>query len=71
FADPGLRVSVNGGKVSVHADAFAAGICIMDGDRPAVLADNFFSMEAGDRSILIEQEPENELRAVCVRDIAV
>ncbi len=70
FEDPGLTVRVEGDTVQVHAEAFAAGVCIMDGEKPAVLTDNFFPMEAGDRTIRLEQAPEQELRVICVRDIA-
>ncbi|MCR5674496.1 MAG: glycoside hydrolase family 2 protein [Lachnospiraceae bacterium] len=70
FADPKLAVAVSGNEVTVRAGAFARGVGIMDGDRPAVLNDNFFDMEAGEVRLKLEAEPEDELSAVSVHDIA-
>ncbi|MCR5092615.1 MAG: glycoside hydrolase family 2 protein [Lachnospiraceae bacterium] len=70
FRDPHLSVSIEGEEAVVRSDAFAKGVCIMDGDRPAVLSDNFFDMEAGERRIRLECRPENKLRAISTYDIA-
>ncbi len=69
YRDPGLRVTRDGDTVIVQSDAYAGGVCIMDGEEPALCSDNFFDMEAGEVYVRLEREPAQELRAVSVYGI--
>ncbi|MCR4763618.1 MAG: glycoside hydrolase family 2 protein [Lachnospiraceae bacterium] len=70
FMDPKLSVTQEGDEVIVRSKTFASGVCILDGDCPAVCEDNFFDMEAGERRIRLEKQPEAQLSAVSVYEIA-
>ncbi len=70
FADPTLSLRREGNEIAVQSAAFAKGVCLLDGGRPAVLSDNFFDMEAGEYRVTVEKEPEGELTVISVYDIA-
>lgn len=70
LADPKLSLRTEGDEVIVTAAAYARGVCIMDGGHPAVLSDNFFNMEAGERRVKLEEAPTGALSVISVYDIA-
>lgn len=71
FADPKLRVRVEGNEVIVVSEAYAKGVCIESEDGNLRLSDNFFDMEKGERHLLIQGTlPGGELRVRSVYDIA-
>ncbi len=72
FEDPGLEVTVSPDRkeLTVHAKAFAKGVWIKGTDADLFLSDNFFDMEAGEKTVRIEKGEASEAYAVSVYDIA-
>ena len=53
FADPKLTLSVNGDNIIVNAAAYAKAVEIDAADTDLLLSDNYFDMNAGNRTIKV------------------
>ena len=70
FEDPGLRWEKNGNLITLKADAYAKNVEIIGEDGDLWLSDNFFDMEAGERTVEIEAGSATKIRCRSVWDIA-
>ncbi len=68
FEDPKLTASVDGDEIVVRASAYARSVEIQCG-RDAVLADNFFDMNAGERRVKVLRGTPGCVKARSVFDI--
>ena len=60
FADPHLRYEINGDELTVSSDAYAYYVEISSLDSDLILSDNYFSMNAGKKTVkILEGEPKN------------
>lgn len=69
FADPHLRCEKTGKYITVHADAYAKNVEIVGADGDLWLSDNFFDMEAGERTVEILRGEAEEIVCRSVFDI--
>ena len=70
FEDPHLRCEKNGRSITVWADAYAKNVELAGVDGDLWLSDNFFDMEAGERTVEILAGNAEEILCRCVYDIA-
>lgn len=68
FSDPTLTVSAIGDRITVKAAAYARSVEIY-GDEDFVLSDNFFDMEAGEKTITVLRGTASDLKVRSVYDI--
>lgn len=69
FADPKLSLAVDGDRITVSASAYARSVEISCEDGDVVLSDNYFDMNAGERTVLIESGKGTRFRVRSVYDI--
>lgn len=69
FLDPQLAVSVRGDQITVSAGAYAKGVEIQNENQDLILSDNYFDMEAGERTVQILSGRAEGLRVRSVYDI--
>ena len=69
YQDPKLTATVSGNKISVHADAYARGVEILNENEDLVLSDNYFDMNAGEVTVEILEGDASNLRLRSVYDI--
>lgn len=69
FADPKLTVARSGDTVTVVSRAWARGVEIYSPDSDFVLSDNFFDMEAGQKTVRITEGSPKTLKVRSVYDI--
>lgn len=66
FDDPHLTLRRDGDTIHITAQSYAQKVNIYSADEDFVLEDNFFDMEAGERTVkIIEGDPKN----LCVRSV--
>ena len=70
FEDPHLQIEREGNRITVKADAYAKNVEIIGVDGDLWLSDNFFDMDAGERTVEIEAGDAEEIRCRSVWDIA-
>lgn len=70
FEDPHLWCERDGGRITVHADAYAKNVEIAGADGDLWLSDNFFDMEAGTRTVEILRGEAERIVCRSVFDIA-
>ncbi len=70
FLDPRLRCEKNENCITVHADAYAKNVEIIGVDSDLWLSDNFFDMEAGERTVEILAGNAQKITCRSVFDIA-
>ena len=59
FKDPNLRYEINGNKITVFADAYARFVEIYSPDSDFILSDNYFDMNAGEKTVeILEGTPK-------------
>jgi beta-mannosidase len=71
FENPHLQWERNGKRITVFADAYAKNVEISGVDGDLWLSDNFFDMEAGERTVEILAGDAQEIRCRSVYDIGV
>lgn len=69
FLDPHLRYEINGGEITVYADAFARCVEIDSPDSDFLLSDNYFDMNAGSKTIRILEGAPKTIALRSVYDI--
>lgn len=69
FLDPGLQVSLSGGEIAVHSDAFAKYVFIESDDPDMLLSDNFFDMDPGEKRVKVLRGDPRGLRVRSVFDL--
>ena len=69
FSDPHLRYELNGNEITVYADAFARGVEIDSPDSDFILSDNYFDMNAGQRTVKILNGTPKTIKLRSVYDI--
>ncbi len=70
FEDPRLRCEKNGNHITVYAGAYAKNVEIIGIDGDLWLSDNFFDMEAGERTVEILKGDAEMITCRSVFDIA-
>lgn len=70
FTDPHLQIVREGNRITVKADAYAKNVEIIGVDGDLWLSDNFFDMDAGERTVEIEAGDAKTIRCRSVWDIA-
>ena len=59
FKDPNLRYEINGNKITVYADSYARFVEIYSPDSDFILSDNYFDMNAGQKTVeILEGTPK-------------
>ncbi len=69
FADPALTLTQQGDCITVHACAYARMVCIVCEDGDALLSDNYFDMNAGERTVRIVRGSGHVFSVYSVYDI--
>ena len=69
FLDPQLTVSVNRDEITVSAKAYARSVEIRNENEDLILSDNYFDMEAGERTVKILSGRPDNLRVRSVYQI--
>lgn len=69
FKNPHLRCERKGNHITVYADAYAKNVELFGADKDLWLSDNFFDMEAGERTIEILRGDAKEILCRSVYDI--
>lgn len=69
FLDPHLRYEVCGDEITVYADAYAKYVEIDSPDSDFILSDNYFDMNAGERTVKIVEGSPKTIRLRSVYDI--
>ena len=69
YEDPHLTCTVTGDIITVRADAYAKSVEILNEQEDLILSDNYFDMNAGERSVRIESGLARNLRLRSVYDI--
>ena len=69
FSDPHLRYELNGDEITVYADAFARCVEIDSPDSDFILNDNYFDMNAGQRTVKILEGMPKTIKLRSVYDI--
>lgn len=70
YEDPQLSISVNGKELTVTAGAYAGMVEIEGVDGDVRLSDNFFDMNPGSKTVIIEEGNATAFRVRSVYDIA-
>ena len=70
FRNPHLWCEREGNHITVHADAYAKNVELFGADKDLWLSDNFFDMEAGERTVEILKGDAKEILCRSVYDIA-
>lgn len=70
FKNPNLRCEKNGSRITVYADAYAKNVELYAVDGELWLSDNFFDMEAGERTVEILDGNAEKIICRSVYDIA-
>lgn len=69
YIDPHLSYKVDGNKITVLADAYAKSVEIRNDNDDLILTDNFFDMNAGERTVEVISGDITNLRLRSVYDI--
>ena len=69
FMDPHLKYEVNGDEITIYADAYARYVEIDSPDSDFILSDNYFDMNAGQKTVKILEGTPGEIRLRSVYDI--
>ena len=69
FMDPNLRCEINGDEITVYADAYARYVEIDSPDSDFILSDNYFDMNAGQKTVKILEGKPGTIRLRSVYDI--
>lgn len=69
FRDPRLQVHRDGNTITVTAQAYAKGVYVASPDADMILSDNYWDMEAGERTVEILEGNPQELTVMSVYDI--
>ena len=69
FKDPHLRYEIRGDEITVYADAYAKYVEIDSPDSDFVLSDNYFDMNAGEKTVRILEGAPKTVRLRSVWDI--
>ncbi len=69
FVDPNLRYKINDDTITVYADAFAKYIEIYSLDSDFILSDNYFDMNAGEKTVKILEGTPKTIKLRSVYDI--
>ena len=69
YIDPHLSYKVDGNKITVFADAYAKSIEIRNDNDDLILTDNFFDMNAGEKTVEVISGDITNLRLRSVYDI--
>ncbi len=70
FEDPRLSVRAEGNKVTVRAEKYAKNVMIENADGSLKLSDNFFDMEAGEKTVEVLEGNTDTLSVRSVYNIA-
>ena len=70
FEDPGLSVRAEGNMVTVRAEKYAKNVMIGNADGSLKLSDNFFDMEAGEKTVEVLEGNTDTLSVRSVYNIA-
>ena len=70
FEDPRLSVRAEGNKVTVRAEKYAKNVMIGNADGSLKLSDNFFDMEAGEKTVEVLEGNTDTLSVRSVYNIA-
>lgn len=70
YADPGLKVRIEGDEVVVTAGAYAASVELLNEEEDWVLSDNYFDMEAGEKRVKILSGTPDGVKVRSIYDIA-
>lgn len=69
FEDPELQVEVNGEEILIKAETYARSVEILNEDDTLLLSDNYFDMNAGEKSVRIIKGNPEKLKVRSVYDI--
>ncbi len=69
YQNPHLTANVSGNRITVHAEAYARGVEILNENEDLVLSDNYFDMNAGEVTVDILEGDASNLRLRSVYDI--
>ena len=69
FLDPHLKYETDGDTITVSASAFAKYVEIYSPDSDFILSDNFFDMNAGEKTVKILKGDPKTIRLRSVYDI--
>ena len=69
FADPKLKVSIQGDEITVRAEAYARAVEVLNETEDLLLSDNYFDMNAGEKRVKILRGEPVGLKACSVYDI--
>ncbi len=69
FVEPNLRYEINGDEITVYADAYAKSVEIDSPDSDFILSDNYFDMNAGNKTVKILEGTPKTIRLRSVYDI--
>lgn len=69
FADPKLKVSIQGDEITVRAEAYARAVEVLNETEDLLLSDNYFDMNAGEKRVKILRGEPVGLKARSVYDI--
>ena len=62
YQNPHLTATVSGNRITVHAEAYARGVEILNENEDLVLSDNYFDMNAGEVTVEILEGDASNLR---------
>jgi beta-mannosidase len=69
FADPRLNARVSGDIITVSAEAYAKSVEIYSDSEDFLLSDNFFDMNAGEKTVMVLRGKAEDVRVRSVYDI--
>ena len=69
YQDPNLRYKVDGKKITIYADSYAKSVEIRNDNDDLILTDNFFDMNAGEKTVEVLSGNIADLRLRSVYDI--
>ena len=69
FVDPKIKLTVNGDEITVKASAFAKYVFISNDNDDMVLSDNYFDMDAGEKTVKIVRGKPEGLQVKTVFDV--
>lgn len=69
FIDPKLRYEIAGDTITIHADAFAKYVEIYSPDSDFIVSDNYFDMNAGEKTVKIMEGTPKTILLRSVYDI--
>lgn len=69
YENPNLSYTVDGNQITIKADTYAKSVEILNDNEDLILSDNYFDMNAGTKTVIVESGELTNLRLRSVYDI--